>query len=97
MYCYDVQRAFDKVDAELLIYKLASLFLDSCILAVVGSWLRECSAFVIVKGKRSRPIGLRNIVFPGTVGEPTLRNAFFGNRVFSSELTVSTLLCMQMT
>ena len=37
MYCSDVQGAFDKVDAKLLIYKLASFNFESCILAVVNS------------------------------------------------------------
>ena len=56
MYCSDVQGAFDKIDAELLICKLASFHIESCILAVVSSWLRDRSAFVIVNGKRSHPI-----------------------------------------
>ena len=77
MYCSDVQGAFDKVDAELLICKLASFNLESCIIVVVRSWLRTWSAFVIVNGKRSRPIRLRNIVFQGTVWGLTLRNASF--------------------
>ena len=79
MYCSDVQGALDKVDAELLISKLTSSSLDSCILVALSSWLREHSSFVIANGKRSRPIGLRNMVFQGTVWGFTLWNAFFGD------------------
>ena len=77
MYCSDVQGAFDKVDAELLICKLASFNFESCILAVVSSWLRDRSAFVSVNGKRSHHIRLRDMVFQGTVWGPLLWNAFF--------------------
>ena len=79
MYCSDAQGAFDKVEAELLICKLASFNIDSNILAMVSSWLRERSAFVIMNWKRSRPIGLRNVFFQSAVWGPILCNTFFGD------------------
>ena len=83
MYCSDVQGAFDKVDAELLICKLASFNFESCILAVVSSCVRDRSAFVIVNGERSHPIRLRNMVSQGKVWGSTLWNAFFGDCGFA--------------
>ena len=79
VYASDVQGAFDKVDSELLLRKLASFNLDARILAVVRSWLRERRGLVIVNGCFSRPIRLFNMVYQGTVWGPTLWNAFFGD------------------
>ena len=62
MYASDVQGAFDTVDAELLMHKLASFNLDARMFAMLRSWLRDRSAYVIVNGKRSKPIQLCNIV-----------------------------------
>ena len=93
MYCSDVQGAFDKVDAELLICKLASFNFVSCILEVISNWLRNRSAFVIVNEKRSYPLRLRNIVFQSTVWGPTPWNVFLGTAISLSELVASTWWC----
>ena len=63
VYASDVQGAFDKVDSELLLRKLASFNLDARILAVVRSWLRERRGFVIDNGGFSKPIRLFNMVY----------------------------------
>ena len=74
MYASYVQGAFDKVDAELLLRKLASFNLDERILAVLRSWLRERRVFVIVNSGFSKPI-----VYQGTVWGPTLWNVVFAD------------------
>ena len=78
VYCSDVQGAFDKVDADILMGKLFALGLDAQMLSVIRSWLRDRRGFVIVGGAQSR---LRNMVFQGTVWGPSVWNAFFGDCV----------------
>ena len=95
MYASDVLGAFDKVDAELLMHKFESFTLDAIVLAVLRSWLRDRSAFVIVNGKRSKRIQLRNMVYQGTVWGPILWNAFSGI-VSLSDSRASILWCTQM-
>ncbi len=79
VYCSDVQGAFDKVDAELLLRKLSSPNLNQQVLQVLRSWLRGRRGFVIVNGKQSTPMELRNMVFQGTVWGPCLWNIFFSD------------------
>ena len=81
MYSSDVQGAFDRVDSQLLMQKLRSHGICEKMLRVIESWLRERSGFVIVNGKKSDRMSLRNMVFQGTVWGPTLWNAFFGDCV----------------
>ena len=81
MYCSDVSGAFDRVDADLLLRKLSSLNLNARLLKVIRSWLSDRRGFVIVCGKKSFEMRLRNMVFQGTVLGPTLWNAFFGDCV----------------
>ena len=70
VYCSDVAGAFDRVDAEILMHKLSSLGLDVKILRLIKSWLRDRKGFVIVNGKKSSEMLLRNMVFQGTVWGP---------------------------
>ena len=81
VYCSDVSGAFDRVDADLLLRKLASFGFNAVLLRVIRSWLRERAGFVIVSGEKSRPMRLRDMVFQGTVWGPSLWNAFFGDCV----------------
>ena len=81
IYCADVQGAFDKVDADLLMQKLSSLGLSAALLEVIRSWLRSRKGFVIVNGRKSSPMLLRNMVYQGTVWGPSLWNVFFADCV----------------
>ena len=81
VYCSDVSGAFDRVDSEIMMTKLASFGLNTKLLAVIRSWLGTRQGFVIVNGKKSNPMQLFNMVFQGTVWGPTLWNAFFGDCV----------------
>ena len=81
VYCSDVAGAFDRVDSELLLRKLASFGLNVRLLRIIRSWLRERKGYVIVSGEKSRPMSLRDMVFQGTVWGPSLWNAFFGDCV----------------
>ena len=46
-YCSDVQGAFDKVDTDILMSKLSALGLDTKLLSVIRSWLRDRRGFVM--------------------------------------------------
>ena len=81
VYCSDVQGAFDRVDAQLLLRKLCSFGLNEQLLKVIQSWLWDRIGYVIVGGKKSNPIILRNMVYAGTVWGPSLWNSFFGDCV----------------
>ena len=81
VYCSDVSGAFDRVSADRLMQKLSSLNLNQRMLSVIRSWLRDRQGFVIVNGRQSKPMELRNMVFQGTVFGPTLWNAYFGDCV----------------
>ena len=72
VYCSDVAGAFDRVDSELLLRKLASFSLNVRLLRIIRSWLRERKGYVIVSGEKSRPMSLRDMVFQGTVWGPSL-------------------------
>ena len=53
VYCSDVQGAFDRVDAQLLLRKLCSFGLNEQLLKVIQSWLRDRIGYVIVGGKKN--------------------------------------------
>ncbi len=76
-----MQGAFDKVDAEILLRKMASFNLNAQLLQVIRSWLRNRRGFVIVNGKKSNLMVLRNMVYQGTVWGSCLWNAFFSDCV----------------
>ena len=52
VYCSDVSGAFDRVDSEIMMTKLASFGLNTKLLAVIRSWLWIRQGFVIVNGKK---------------------------------------------
>lgn len=79
VYCSDVSGAFDRVDSNILMRKLASFGVHDGLLGVIHSWLRSRSAFVAVGGSLSNRMTLSNMVYQGTVWGPTLWNAFFGD------------------
>ncbi len=79
IYCSDVQGAFDKVSADLLMNKLSAFSLNVQLLRVIRSWLRDRRGYIVVNGQKSDPIVLRNMVFQGTVWGSCLWNAFFSD------------------
>ena len=79
VYCSDVSGAFDKVSVERLLQKLASFGLSCEMFLVLKSWLRLRSGFVIVAGKKSLEMRLKDMVFQGTVWGPPLWNTYFGD------------------
>jgi len=90
VYCSDVSGAFDRVSAERLLDKLASLGLHRDLFGVVRSWLRDRRAFVVVAGERSKGSLLSDMVYQGTVWGPSLWNAFVGD---VSVVFVSVVFC----
>ena len=66
MYCSDVSGAFDRVRAERLLEKLQSKGVHPTMIALVGSWLQQRTAQVVVDGQRSDKMLLKNMVFQGT-------------------------------
>ena len=77
VYCSDVSGAFDRVKVERLAAKLRSKKLHHEIIAILESWLRQRSSMVVIGGKMSKEMLLRDMVFPGTVLGPTLWNLLF--------------------
>ena len=82
IYCSDVSGAFDHVSADKLIRKLAACGVNSRMLQVIRSWLRDRKARVVVAGAESQEFNLSNMLFQGTVWGPPLWNAFFGDSAF---------------
>ena len=77
MLCSDVSGAFDRVKSSRLVQKLRAKGLNSKVVQVVVSWLRARTAKVVVGGKLSKAMTLKDMVYQGTVFGPTLWNAFF--------------------
>ena len=77
IYCSDVSGAFDKVPAKRLLAKLRAKGIHSDIIGVIGSWLSARRASVVVWGARSKPYGIQDMVFQGTVLGPQLWNLYF--------------------
>lgn len=77
LYCSDVKGAFDRVDTERLLQKLRQKGLSGKLLAVLGSWLEQRVAKVVVEGFYSESAELSNSVYQGTVWGPPLWNVFF--------------------
>ena len=77
LYCSDVKGAFDRVDSERLKLKLRQKGLGGQLLEVVGDWLEERTAKVVVEGEHSETAVLRDSVYQGTVWGPPLWNVFF--------------------
>ena len=77
VYLSDVSGAFDRVDSKRLMAKLRAKGVNTKLLRLIESWLRERRAKVIVGGEFSKEFALLNMVFQGTVLGPSLWNAFF--------------------
>ena len=73
----DVSGAFDRVSANRLLEKLRARGMPQDLLDVISSWLRKRAAKVIVSGKESRSMVLKDMVFQGTVWGPPLWNSFY--------------------
>ena len=82
LYNSDVAAAFDRVSSLLLLKKLRSTKIDSCILRLIASWLRGRTGQVTVHGCTSSYFPLSDMTFQGTVWGPCLWNAFFADVVF---------------
>ena len=78
VYCSDVSGAFDKASTSRLVEILRARGLQEQMVRLLGSWLRQRRAEVVVGGCKSAPISLSNMVYQGTVFGPILWNAFFG-------------------
>ena len=78
-HCSDVSGAFDRVRADRLLEKLQSKGVHPAMIALVGSWLQQRTAQVVVDGQRSDKMLLKNMVFQGTVLGPTLWNLVYEN------------------
>ena len=76
-YCSDVSGAFDRVNLEILVQKLRAKLVHPEMIAVIASWLRQRTGYVVVGGEKSEAIQLRNMVFQGTVLGPSLWNLFY--------------------
>ena len=77
LYCSDVSGAFDKVCCQRLIRKLEAKRLDPIVIRLLASWLQDRSAQVIVGGKHSENLTLKNQVYQGTVLGPGLWNIMY--------------------
>ena len=77
VYCSDVAGAFDKVKRQRLIDKLKAKGLAPQIVAVIASWLRDRTAYVVVGNTRSQQQILKDMVFQGTVLGPGLWNLMY--------------------
>ena len=67
LYCSDVKGAFDRVDSERLKLKLRQKGLGGQLLEVVGDWLEERTAKVVVEGECSETAVLRDSIYQGTI------------------------------
>ena len=67
LYCSDVPAAFDRVDAELLLYKLRSLSVSEDFPALLARWLDARQAVIVVDDQKSQMTVLHNMVYQGTV------------------------------
>lgn len=79
IYCSDVSGAFDRVSADRMVRKLAAYGVNTRLLNVIRSWLRDRKARIVVAGSQSEEFRLSNMLFQGTVWGPPLWNAFFGD------------------
>jgi hypothetical protein len=77
IYCSDVAGAFDRVNKERLLAKLAAKKVHPKVIAVIKSWLRSRKATVVVGGMMSDEFELSDAVFQGTVWGPPLWNTFY--------------------
>ena len=62
-----------------MVRKLAAYGVNTRLLNVIRSWLRDRKARIVVAGSQSEEFRLSNMLFQGTVWGPPLWNAFFGD------------------
>ena len=79
LYCSDVSGAFDRVDSIRLCTKLYQYGIHFRIVRMIGSWLAQRTAEVVVGGSRSRKIQMKDMVYQGTVWGPPLWNLYFAD------------------
>ena len=72
-------RSIHRVNAKLLMKKLARTGLSPSWLAFIESYLAPREAVVAVEGARSEPFIIADMVFQGTVLGPMLWNMFFAD------------------
>ena len=77
LYCSDVSGAFDRVATDRLLKKLEARGVQGRVLKLLGSWLQERRAVVVVDAQRSSEAVLQNMVCQGTVWEAPLWNTYF--------------------
>ena len=70
LYCSDVAGAFDRVRVKRLLDKLEAKGVADRWRKLFDSWLRERPAVVVVGGKHSGELTLKNMVSQGTVWGP---------------------------
>ena len=75
----DIAAAFDRVDRELLLRKLARTGLNTALLDFLADYLLPRLAQVVVNGAASETLTLSDMVFQGTVLGPSLWNVFFAD------------------
>ena len=79
LYLSDISGAFDRVNAKLLMKKLARTGLSPPWLAFIESYLASREAVIVVEGARSEPFIIADMVFQGTVLGPMFWNIFFAD------------------
>ena len=70
LYCSDVSGAFDRVNREILVGKLAYSGLNLRVVKFLASWLEDRRSSVIVSGAQSVAAVLTDSVHQGTVLRP---------------------------
>ena len=88
IYCSDVSGAFDRVSADRMVRKLAAYGVNTRLLNVIRSWLRDRKARIVVAGSQSEEFRLSNMLFQGTVWGPPLWNVFSVMRRVSCVLLI---------
>ena len=79
VYCSDVAGAFDKVKGDRLVEKLRAAGVPLQMLRVIESWVEARTAHVVVDGRGSKGMALRDMVFQGTVFGPPLWNIYYAD------------------
>ena len=77
VYLSDISGAFDKVDTDFLLAKIAAAGFNHDFMEFLRSYLTPRIGRVIVNGSKSDSMILANMIFQGTVMGPKLWNIFF--------------------
>ena len=73
----DVSGAFDRVSVPRMLRKLRAKKIPEALVQVIGSWLRQRQAVVVVSGQKSVQMKIENSVYQGTVWGPPLWSLFY--------------------